>query len=259
VSESAVVNELALPVGRPVRAAAVGVYVAALVAAEGLGAFAGPVAAAAAAGAVLVVLLGHYVLGAERESKALAALALVPLLRLSSLGLATSGRLTLLVIAGAPVLLAVVLASRALELPGVLALWELRLRSQWQVAAAVGLAAALAAPALGVTPAVHPHSLLRAVLAVVVVFVFAGVLEELVFRGVIQGALEPLIGAWSVAAADALFAATYLDSGSPAYTVGMTAFGLACGWWVRRTRSVTGAAVAHGLVAVALLISLEVS
>jgi membrane protease YdiL (CAAX protease family) len=258
MSESAVMNELALPVSRPARAAVV-VYLAALVAAEALGAFAGPVAAAAANGAVLVVLLGHYVLGAGGETKALAALALVPLLRLSSLGLATGDRLALLVIAGAPVLLAVVLATRALELPGVLALWELRLRSQWQVAAAVGIAAALVAPALDVAPAVHAHSLLRAALAVAVVFVFVGLLEELVFRGVIQGALEPLIGAWSVAAADALFAATYLDSGAAAYTIGMTAFGLACGWWVRRTRSVAGAAVAHGLVAVALLVSLEVS
>jgi membrane protease YdiL (CAAX protease family) len=92
-----------------------------------------------------------------------------------------------------------------------------------------------------------------------VVFVFVGLLEELVFRGVIQGALEPLLGAWSVAAADLLFAATYLDSGSAAYTLGMAAFGLACGWWVRRTRSVAGAAVAHGLVGVLLLVSLGVS
>jgi|tagenome__1003787_1003787.scaffolds.fasta_scaffold20984575_4 membrane protease YdiL (CAAX protease family) len=255
MSESAVINDLALRVSRPARAA-VGAYVAALVAAEALAAFAGPVPAAAAEGALLLILLVHYVVGAGREARALAALALVPVLRLSSLGLATRDHVAFLVISGAPVLLAVVLAARALELPGVLALRELRLRSQWHVAVGVGIVAALAAPALDVVPAVDPHSRVGLALAALAVFVFVGLLEELVFRGLIQGALEPLVGAWSVAAADALFAATYLDSGSAAYTIGMAAFGLACGWWVRRTRSVAGAAVAHGLVAVVLLVSL---
>jgi membrane protease YdiL (CAAX protease family) len=84
-------------------------------------------------------------------------------------------------------------------------------------------------------------------------------LEELVFRGVIQGALEPLLGAWSVAAADLLFAATYVGSGSAPYAIGTAVFGLGCGWWVRRTRSLAGAAVAHGLVAAVLLVSMGVS
>jgi uncharacterized protein len=258
MSESAVTNRLAVGVGGQARAA-VGACTAALVAGEALAAFDGPVPAAAADGAVLLALLVHYVLSPGREGKALAALALVPVLRLSSFGLATRDHLVFLVVGGAPVLLAVVLAARALELPGVLALSELRLRSQWHVAVAAGMVAALAARALDVAPAVHPRSLVGLALAGLVVFVFAGLLEELLFRGVIQGALEPLLGAWSVAAADLLFAATYLDSGSAAYTAGMAAFGLACGWWVRRTRSVAGAAVAHGLVAVALLVSLGAS
>lgn len=258
MSESAVTNGLTLAVSRPSRAA-VGVCVTALVAGEVLAALAEPLAAAAIDGAVLLVLLVHYVVSSRREAKALAALALVPVLRLSSFGLATRDHLAFLVISGVPVLLAVVLAARALELPGVLALPEFRLRSQWHMAVAVGIAAALVAPALDVAPVVHPQSPAGVALAALVVFVFVGLLEELVFRGLIQGALEPLFGVWSVATADLLFGATYLDSGSAAYTIGMAAFGLACGWWVRRTRSVAGAAVAHGAVAVALLVSLGVS
>jgi CAAX protease family protein len=249
---------LAVRVGRPARTA-IGACVAALVSGEALAALAGPVPAAAADSAILLVLLVHYVLAPEREAKALAALALVPVLRLSSLGFATRDHLAFLVISGAPVLLAVVRAARALELPGVLALSELRLRSQWHVAVAAGIVAALAAPALDLAPAVDSDSLIGAALGALVVFVFIGLLEELVFRGLIQGALEPLLGAWSVGVADLLFAATYLDSGSAAYTIAMASFGLACGLWVRRTRSVAGAAVAHGLVAVVLLVSIGVS
>jgi membrane protease YdiL (CAAX protease family) len=258
MSESAVTNGLALRVGWPA-CAAVGACVTALVAGEALAAFAGPVAAATVDGAVLLVLLVRYVVSSGREAKALAALALVPVFRLSSFGLATRDHLLFLLVSGTPVLIAVVLAARALELPGVLALSEIRRRSQWHVAVAAGIVAALAAPALDVTPAVRPHSLVGVALAALVVFVFVGLLEEFVFRGLIQVALEPLIGAWSVVAADLLFAAAYLGSGSVAYTLGMTAFGLACGWWVRRTRSLAGAAVAHGLVAAALLVSLGAS
>lgn len=228
----------------------VGAYIAALTAAEAIAAFAAPAVAAGVAGAMLVALLAHYLLSTAVETRVLVALALLPLLRLSSLALATEDRVVALLAGGVPVLVAVVLAVRALELPGVLAPRRIRLRSQWQPAAAALALAVLAAPALHVAPVAARHS----VLAAVVVFVFAGVLEELVFRGTIQGALDPLLGAWSVPIADLLFTAAYLGSGSAPYTIFMAGFGLACGWWVRRTRSLAGAAVAHGLVAVALLV-----
>jgi hypothetical protein len=34
----------------------------------------------------------------------------------------------------------------------------------------------------------------------------------------------------------------------------MAVFGLACGWWVRRTRSLAGAALAHGALALWVLV-----
>jgi membrane protease YdiL (CAAX protease family) len=228
----------------------VAAYIAALTVAEAIAAFAAPAVAAALEGALLLVLLGHYLLSTAAETRVLAALALLPLLRLSSLALATGDRLVFLVSSGVPVLVAVVLAVRALELPGVLAPREIRLRSQWQPALAALAVAALAAPALQVAPVAARHPMV----ATVIVFAFAGVLEELVFRGVIQGSLDPLLGAWSVPLADLLFTAAYLGSGSAPYTIFMAGFGLACGWWVRRTRSLAGAAVGHGLVAVALLV-----
>jgi CAAX protease family protein len=152
------------------------------------------------------------------------------------------------------VLVAVVLALRALELPGALAPGEIRLRSQWQPALAVAALGLLAAPLVH-GEAVTRHASIGAVLlAAPIVFVFAGVVEELVFRGAVQGMLEPLLGGWSVPVADLVFGAAYLGSRSPTYAVFMTAFGLACGWWVRRTRSLAGVAVAHGGLAVVLLV-----
>jgi membrane protease YdiL (CAAX protease family) len=233
---------------------ALGAYVGALTAGEALNAFVGPVAAAGADGAILLVLLAHYVMGGATDGRVFAALGLLPLLRLSGLALATENHILFLVVSGTPVLLAGVLAARGLELPGALALFDIRKRSQWHVALAAALAAVIAAPFVHVMPVARPHSVLAWAVAGLVVFVFVGLLEELLFRGVIQGALDPMLGAWSIPVADLLFAAAYLDSGSPGFTAGMAVFGMACGWWVRRTRSLAGAAVAHGLVAVALLL-----
>jgi uncharacterized protein len=236
--------------------ALVGGYVAAIVGAEALAAFTTPVAGAGAAGAVLLALVAHQLVSRARLARVYAALAVIPLLRLAGLALATHDHVVFLAVSGVPVLVAVVLAARTLELPGVLALGEIRRRSQWQGALAVLCVAAVAAIALEVAPVTGSRALPALVVAALAAFVFAGVLEELVFRGIVQGALDPVLGAWSVPVADLLFTAAYLGSGAVAYTAFMAAFGLACGWWVRRTRSLAGAALAHGALAVWVLVLL---
>jgi membrane protease YdiL (CAAX protease family) len=226
-------------------------YVPLLVLAEGVCAFVGAVPGAAIDGVTLVALVAHYLL---RGHRALAALALVPLLRLSSLAVAIHDPVAFYLVAGGPVLLGVVLAARALQLPGVLALWQIRARSQWHVALPMLAVACVATPLLDLGSVTAARSAAGVALAAVVVFVFAGVLEELLFRGVIQGSLSPLLGGWAAPVANLLFTATYLGSVSAAYTVFMAAFGMACGWWVQRTRSLAGAAVGHGLLAAGLLV-----
>lgn len=253
MSSPVAARQLALPIGRPAFAA-LGGYVAALAGGEALAAFVAPEAGAGAEGAVLLMLLAHYLLSRGPVTRVYAALTLLPVLRLASLALATGDRLALLAAGGVPALIAVVLAARALELPGVLAMSEIRRRSQWQAALLALCLAGAAAPALDVAPLTGSRSLPALALAALLAFAFAGVLEELVFRGIIQGALDPVLGAWSVPVADVLFTAAYLGSGAPAYTAFMAAFGLVCGWWVRRTRSLAGAAVAHGALAVWLLV-----
>lgn len=228
-----------------------GAYAAAIVAAEAVAAFVAPVPAATIDAVVLTALLGHYV---ASGTKVYAALALVPLLRLTSIAVAVERPLAFYVVSGIPVLLAVVLAADALDLPGVLRLDQIRLRSQWHVALGALALGALATPLLGVAPVTSDRALPALLGAALIVFAFAGVLEELVFRGILQGAATPLLGPWAVPAANAVFAATYLGSASAAYAILMTAFGLACGWWVHRTGSLVGAAVGHGLLAAGLLV-----
>ena len=226
-------------------------YTAALVATEALAAFGSPITAAAVAGTMLLILLGHYVAVGER---ALAALALVPLLRLSSLALATDDPLRGQLLAGLPVLIAVVLAARALDLDGILRLWEIRRRSQWHVAVGALAGAGVLDLALHVGPLVPAASLPRMLGAAAAVFVFAGVLEELLFRGLVQATMAPLLGPWAILVANGLFTATYLGAASGGYAATMAVFGLGCGWWVRRTGSLAGAAVGHGLFAAGILV-----
>jgi membrane protease YdiL (CAAX protease family) len=226
-------------------------YAAVIVAAEAVAAFVAPVPAATIDAIVLTALLGHYVASGTRVY---AALALVPLLRMTSIAVAAAQPLSFYFVGGIPVLLAAVLAADALDLPGVLRLDQIRLRSQWHVALGAVALGGFATPLLGLDPLIGDRSLPAVVGAAVIVFAFAGVLEELVFRGILQGASAPLLGAWSIPAANGLFAATYLGCGSAAYGAFMAAFGLACGWWVNRTRSLAGAAVAHGLLAAGLLV-----
>jgi hypothetical protein len=225
-------------------------YAGALLAVEALAAFGSPVTAAALSGALLVVLLGHHVVDGER---ALAALALVPLLRLSSFALASGDQVAALVAGGIPVLLAVGLASHTLELDGILRFHEIRLRSQWHVALAAFALAGVLDVVLHVEPIATSGSLPALLAGSIAVFVFVGVLEELLFRGLVQVTMVPLLGFWAVPVADSLFAVAYLGAAT-GYAAAMAAFGLACGWWVQRTGSLAGTACGHGLLAAGLLV-----
>lgn len=237
--------------GNRATVAIAGAYAGAIVTAEAVAVYVAPVPAATLDAVVLTALLAHYVASGR---KVYAALALVPLLRLTSIALAVERPLSFYLVSGLPVLLAVVLAANALELPGVLRLHEIRLRSQWHFALAAVVLSGLATPLLGLEPVVAPRSVPAVVGAAAVVFAFAGVLEELVFRGILQVATTPLLGLWAVPAANVVFAATYLGCGSAAYGALMTVVGLTCGWWVHHTGSLAGAAVGHGLLAAGLLV-----
>jgi membrane protease YdiL (CAAX protease family) len=230
-------------------------YCVLLVAAEAAGAALGGLSTAVLNALVLVALVDHFVIGSriERVTQLLPALALVPILRLASLAMAVRSPLVSYCAAGVPILLATVLVARELGLLPLFRLSDLRRCSQWGPALAAVPVGAIGVLLLGSHPLQRSPSPSLVVAGCVVVFIFAGLLEELVFRGVIQRALDPL-GASSVLFAAILFGATYLASGSVDVVLAAAMGGALAGWWARRTGSVAGVGVAHGVLAAGYLV-----
>ncbi|MGN6170091.1 MAG: lysostaphin resistance A-like protein [Solirubrobacteraceae bacterium] len=150
------------------------------------------------------------------------------------------------------------------------------------VAALIGLAAAWAAPSLGVSlsrlMAFRPSAdqtgaavagLVLGVAAYVVgaptlwergaggsrivvalvAVAAASVTEELLFRGLVQSTLQRSLGRAGLLAATALFASTYLDLGTAALVMVVALAGLVFSVVVARTGNLTGAVAGHALFA----------
>jgi membrane protease YdiL (CAAX protease family) len=233
-------------------AAAYCVLIAAVAAA---GAALGAVATAVLDSILLVVLVDHFVIGSrvERATRLLPALALVPLLQIASLALAVRSPLVSLCAAGVPLLLATLLAAREAGVVPLVRVSDLRRADQWAPALAALPLGAAGVLLLGSHPLERGASPALVLAGCVAVFIFSGLLEELIFRGVIQGALDPL-GPSSVPFANILFAAMYFASGSVAVVVAAAVGGALAGWWKRRSGSVAGVALAHGVLAAGYLV-----
>jgi len=230
-------------------------YCVLIVAVAAAGAALGAVASAVLNSILLVVLVDHFVIGSRVEgaTRLLPAFALVPLLQLASLALAVRSPLVSLCAAGVPVLLATLLAAREAGIVPLVRMSDLRRADQWAPALAAFPLGAAGVLLLGSHPLERGASPALVVAGCVAVFIFSGVLEELVFRGVIQGVLESL-GPASVPFASILFAAMYFASGSVAVVLAAAAGGALAGWWKRQSGSVAGVALAHGVLAAGYLV-----
>jgi membrane protease YdiL (CAAX protease family) len=225
--------------------------VLAVVSAESLVAFVDPVAGAVAHGLLLVVLLLRWVLAGEA---AVLVLALVPLGRLTALALTPQYyEPATYVLTGAPLLLAVLWMSRGLPGAGGHTVWT----PTWS-AVAVGLAGiplGWAAHVMFSLPVFDgPESALAIAVGVAVTFLFAGVLPELLFRGLVLSTLERPFGALGVVLADVVFVAALLPVRDAGVLAFMAVLGLAGGWYVYLTRMLTPVAIAHGLLAAGALV-----
>ncbi len=225
--------------------------VVAVIAAEAVVAFVDPVVGAAAHGVLLLVLLIRWVLAADI---AVLVLALVPLGRLTSLALTPQYHSsTTYALAGLPLVLGVLWMSRGFPGPR----YQRPPVPRWWAIAVVlsGLPLGGAAYLLLPVPVFEdPPAPGTIAVRALVTFLVAGVLEELLFRGLVQRTLAPAFGGWAVVLADILFVAAYLPVRDPGVLAFMAVFGLAAGEWVRRTRLVTPVAIAHGLVAAGALV-----
>jgi uncharacterized protein len=246
--------------GRPVARAAPAVAVlAGLVAqAELIVAFINVPLGLAVHGLLLAGLLAAFPLVPRGPlRRVLPALALLPLLRILSLTVPIPALPPLAwhALVGLPLLAGIVLAARASDLRPA----DLGLRLPpapgfgWRVALAgipLGIVAALAAPR-AIPPADGPNEL---VLGVLLAFTFAGVVEELLFRGVLQRVLRDVYGRWAFVVANLLFMAAYLPTLSAPLIAVMGAAGILFGWSVARSGSVWPAAVGHGLLVAVVVV-----
>jgi membrane protease YdiL (CAAX protease family) len=89
----------------------------------------------------------------------------------------------------------------------------------------------------------------------VIILMLLGMLEEVIFRGVIQKA-SAVIGSYDWIFVAVIYTATQIGQRSILYGLFTFLVGLIFGWFVKKTRSVTGVGIAHGLINVCAYIIL---
>jgi membrane protease YdiL (CAAX protease family) len=207
---------------------------------------------------LIIVLLGQYALADQLPyRRILLLLALASLLRILSFAIPLKqvSQLYWYVMIGLPFLIAVGLVARTLGFS-----WE-RFASQsaswlWQsVIAFSGVPLSIIAFLL-----VRPRALvssshfLNLLVAIVILLVFTGFLEEVFFRGVLLQVANEIFGRMGLLYSSLLFAIMYISSLSWPYVLFVGLVGLFFGWCVNRTRSVWGVSVAHGLISIGMLL-----
>lgn len=116
-------------------------------------------------------------------------------------------------------------------------------------AAVAGLVLGIAAYVVGAPTLWAPGAGGSAIVVALVAVVAAAVTEELLFRGLVQSTLQRSLGRAGLLAATALFASTYLDLGTAALVMVVALAGLVFSVIVARTGNLTGAVAGHALFA----------
>ena len=235
-----------------IRTLVVPAYIAAIAGAEAIGVLIGVVPGVVCHAVLVPALLSHYALVEQAVyRRALPALALAPLLRILSLTMPVRAapQIYWYAMIGVPLLVAVALTARLLDLSSA----SLGLRSpSWlpQILIAIsGLPLSIVGfLILRPKPLIAGFDWREVAIGSVILIVFTGFTEEIVFRGVLQQATQELYGRASVLCSGAVFAMMYVGSLSVGYVLFIGLAGLFFGWSVNRTRSIWGAAVAHGVL-----------
>jgi len=215
------------------------------------------VSRAVACGVALLLACGTAPAPDRPESRVLPFLALAPLLRLLSLTMPNRhvAEIWWYAMAGAPLLLAAFLAARAVPVgwPG-LAFRRRRLWMQVPIAL-LGVPLGMAAyEILTPEPLISPLTVPTVIGASLLLIVFSGFADEVVFRGLLQGAARELFGVLGLVVVSALYAGLYIGSLSAAYVAFAGGVGLVLAVAVDRTGMLWGAVGARALLTIGLLI-----
>jgi len=222
--------------------------------------------------ALVAILLGHFTLKTPRGDPSLVTvalrdpfmrllpvLALLPLLRILSATMPVQrvAEIYWYAMVGVPLLCAILLTMRLFDLGLADIGLGRRITSTQAAIAWSGIPLGLVAYVLvRPEPLVGPGGVKRIYAGVVILIVFSGFTEEMLFRGLLQPILLRMFGPAGLIATSLLFAAVYLGTKAPAYVVFILGVGLFFGWCVRRTGSLWGVAIAHGIMSVSAILIL---
>lgn len=182
----------------------------------------------------------------------LPAIALIPLLRIQSLVMPIEElpRLTWYVLAGLPVFIAVTLIARALGLEA----HDLGLRKPTSAAAegvaiAVGLGIGLIAYLIVPTPLIAPEPRFADIfVALASLLIFVALLEEVLFRGMLQRLSTETSGWLGPVVVTVVYATLFISSYSVPIVMLMAAAGAVFSWSVHRGASLLGPTIGHALI-----------
>jgi len=245
------------------------VYFLCIVAIEVLTAVARPEIIGISSATAVIVLLTHFIVIdplSESEDKAssrdmasllLPALALLPLMRLLSIALPTRDipeRYWFFVV-GIPMLVGAYGLARLLGLSlrdvGVVPVLN---RTQLLIAASGAPLAVIAYLMIQPETSYSSGRWWEIVIAAFGLALFSGVLEELIFRGVLQPIAERAFGPLGIASSTVVFTATYLGEKSPLLLAFMMLVGCYFALATYRTRSIVGVVAAHVIFVVGFLV-----
>jgi membrane protease YdiL (CAAX protease family) len=232
------------------------VYAAAIMAAEAVTVRGGVVLGTLCHAVLVLALLNHYVwLGHAPRRQALLVLVLAPLLRILSVTMPIKQLPPIywFVLIGLPLLLSAAWTVRLLGVP-----WSglgLRLRSwPWQcLVACSGIPLGAVGFMVG-----HPRALIPAmdwrdlVVGAIILTIFVGFTEELIFRGLLQQVMIDVFGPAGLLWSTVIYASLYISSLSWSYVVFIGLVSLFFGWCVQRTGSLWGVIAAHSGLAVGM-------
>jgi membrane protease YdiL (CAAX protease family) len=234
------------------------VYTTALLAVEAISAYVNPLLGITFHALLLLILVNHFVIREQDFARGLLpALTLIPLLRILSLAVLTAyiPVLYLYILVAIPLAIAMVLVARLQNL-------------SW---ATIGLRKTAWLPQLGIAlsglplgfggflvlrpaPLLNQFTVHEFVIASVILMVCAGGIEEILFRGLLYQSAKPLLGVWAIIYSSAVYTITYIDWLSVNYLLMAALLGLYFGWCVRRTGSLWGVMLAHGILNIGMLL-----
>lgn len=236
-------------------------YVAAFIIVELIGR-SQPLIGGVGEGVLMLALINHYAMvERNRQQPLLLGLGVVCLYRLLALTPVRGNDpiVAHAILVGAPALLATALALRLARAPGIMGVRPSRHTgggSAQYLIAVCGVPLSYAAYKLFkpaetiIITGAHAAPRSEIIGGILVLAIFSGLLEELLFRGLVHEAAHASFGASGLYISAAIFGAAYIGTGSLEIVAFVVAVGAFFGWCYERTGSVVGVALAHAIISI---------